>query len=82
MRRATTLALVVGGVLVWLVLAPNLFVLADSLRTEAGPAFDHYARFLGSRAELRALWNSVWISLASVVLSGLIGVPLAFLFTR
>ncbi len=82
MRRAPLLGLIVGGILVWLVLAPNLFVLADSLRTESGPGFQHYREFWSSRAELRALWNSVWISLLSVLLSGLIGVPLAFLFTR
>src|SRR5262245_59677960 len=82
MRRAPLLALIVGGLLIWLVLLPNLFVLGDSLRTDTGTGFEHYARFLTSRSELRALWNSVWISLLSVLFSGLIGVPLAFLFTR
>jgi iron(III) transport system permease protein len=79
-----TLALA-GGVialLLWLVLYPNLFVLADSLRSDAGWTAAHYLRFLGSRGELRALWNSIWISVGSVVLSALIGVPLAFLFAR
>jgi iron(III) transport system permease protein len=78
--------LLLGGavlvVLVWLVLYPNLFVLADSVRDEGRWTLEHYARFAGSRAEREALWNSVWISLASVVLSAAIGVPLAFLFTR
>ena len=31
---------------------------------------------------MEALWNSVWISAASVVFSALIGMPLAFLFSR
>src|SRR5687767_5598856 len=61
-------------VLLWLVLYPNLFVLADSFLDGGRATGEHYARFLGSR--------SVWISLASVVLSALIGVPLAFLFAR
>ena len=75
-------AAVVIALLLWLVLYPNLFVLGDSL-TEAGEiTFLHYSRFLASSSELRALWNSVWISAASVILSGLLGVPLAFLFTR
>src|SRR5690606_13775015 len=64
------------------VLYPNLFVLADSVRGDTGLTLSNYARFFTSRAELRALWNSVWISAASVVLSALVGVPLAFLFTR
>jgi iron(III) transport system permease protein len=74
------LTAVVAIVLLWLVLYPNLFVLADSVREGGGFTLRHYAEFLGSRSEREALWNSVWISLASVVLSALIGVPLAFLF--
>ncbi|MBB6071672.1 ABC transporter permease [Longimicrobium terrae] len=69
-------------ILLWLVLYPNLFVLADSVLDGGRWTGEHYARFFGSRSEVRALWNSVWISLASVVLSALIGVPLAFLFAR
>ncbi|MGQ0560692.1 MAG: iron ABC transporter permease, partial [Gemmatimonadota bacterium] len=69
-------------VLAWLVLAPNLFVLRDSLVADQGFSLANYERFFESRAELRALWNSVWISLASVALSGLIGIPLAFFFAR
>jgi ABC-type Fe3+ transport system permease subunit len=33
-------------------------------------------------AEWHALWASLWISLATVVLSAAVGVPLAFLFER
>src|SRR5690606_22505822 len=73
---------VVIFLLVWLVLYPNLFVLMDSLREGAEWTTQHYARFAQSRSEREALWNSVWISAASVLFSGLIGVPLAFLFTR
>lgn len=80
MRRFAWLVVVL--VLIWLVFAPNLFVLRDSLATDAGLSLAHYQRFFESRAELRALWNSIWISLASVVLSGAIGIPLAFFFAR
>ena len=81
-RRIAVAALGVIALLLWLVLYPNLFVLADSVRGDTGLTLSNYARFFTSRAELRALWNSVWISAASVVLSALVGVPLAFLFTR
>jgi iron(III) transport system permease protein len=81
-HRPAWLAVPVLVVLVWLVLYPNLFVLGDSLRGPDGATMEHYSRFLASRAEMRALWNSVWISLASVLLAGAIGVPLAFLFSR
>lgn len=81
-RGTLLLMAAVAFVLLWLVLYPNLFVLADSVLDGGRFTTEHYARFLGSRSEREALWNSVWISLASVVLSALIGVPLAFLFAR
>lgn len=84
-RRGRGERLVVGVVLlllVWLVLYPNAFLVGDSLHVHGHFTLDNYARFFSSPAELQALWHSVWISAASVVLSGLLGVPLAFLFTR
>src|SRR4051812_30126346 len=76
------LALAVALPLLWLVLYPNVFVVGDSVLDGGRFTLAHYGRFFGSASELRALWNSVWISLASVVLSALVGVPLAFLFAR
>ncbi len=81
-RRTLVLAIAVIGVLLWLVLYPALFVLLDSLRVDGSLSLANYQRFLQSRSEMGALWNSVWISAGSVLLSALIGVPLAFLFTR
>ncbi len=72
----------VFGVLLWLVLYPHLFVVGDSVRIEGAFSLDGYRAFFSSRAELEALWGSVWISLGSVILSAVIGVPLAFLFSR
>lgn len=83
--RRRSLWLVLGPVallLVWWVLFPVLIVVRDGLTAEGGASLAHWRRFLGSGAELRALWNSVWISAASVALSAAIGVPLAFLFAR
>ncbi len=79
--RRTAWAVVVF-VLLWLVLYPNLFVVRDSLASANGFSVANYTRFFDSAAELRALWNSVWISLLSVVFSAAIGIPLAFFFTR
>ena len=75
-------AAVVTIVLLWAVLYPNLFVLRDSLVSNGVLTGEHYQRFAESRSQLTALWNSVWISLASVLLSGVIGIPLAFFFAR
>ena len=76
------LTAVVALILIWTVLYPNIFVLRDSLTGAAGWSFEHYARFADSRSDMRALWNSVWISLASVALSAAVGIPLAFFFAR
>jgi iron(III) transport system permease protein len=76
------LAFAVLVVLLWLVLYPNVFVLRDSLQGATGWTLAHYERFAASRGEQRALWNSVWISLASVALSAAIGIPLGFMFSR
>ena len=67
-RPPSATAVLTGIVLVillWLVLYPSLFVLADSFLDGGRATGEHYARFLGSRSEREALWNGVWISLAN-----------------
>jgi len=73
-RRSTLPAVLLTLLLAWLVLYPILIVVADAAHGEALRAF------AARGGEWRALWASVWISLASVALAGLVGVPLAFLF--
>ncbi|HEX6588433.1 MAG TPA: iron ABC transporter permease [Longimicrobiales bacterium] len=70
------------ALLLWLVVYPNAFVAVDSFVDGGALTLRNYARFFSSPAELTALWNSVWVSLVSVLLATLIGVPLAFLFVR
>ncbi len=84
MRRRTSLWLILPafGVLFWLVLYPHLFVLGDSLVLDGRFTLDAYREFFTTPAELEALWGSVWISVGSVLLSALVGIPLAFLFSR
>ncbi len=81
-RRMLYLLVPVLVLLLWLVLYPNLFVLGDSVTADGRLTHAHYARFLESSSELEAAWNSIWLSVASVLLSGLLGIPLAFLFAR
>ena len=81
-RGTLILALPVLGLLVWLVLYPNLFVMGDSLVEGGELTLRWYRDFVGSRARMEALRGSVWISLASVATSALVGIPLAFLLTR
>lgn len=70
------------AVLLWAVLYPHLFVVGESVRVEGRFSLSAYRAFFSSRAELQALWGSLWISMGSVLLSAMIGVPLAFLFAR
>jgi iron(III) transport system permease protein len=70
------------GLLLWLVLYPLVLVLAEGVRAPGGWTLDHVREFAGRPTEMRALWGSLWISLASVALAGLLGVPLAFLVGR
>jgi len=68
--------------LAWLVGYPLVLTLLDALRGPAGWTASPIAQFLARRDEWMALWRSVWISLASVVLAAVLGVPLAFLLER
>ncbi|HEX3232676.1 MAG TPA: iron ABC transporter permease [Gemmatimonadales bacterium] len=76
---------VAAGILVlllWLVVYPLLLVLVEGLRGPGGWTLDFVRVFLHRPTEWRALWGSLWISLASVVLAATIGIPLALLFGR
>ena len=75
-----------GGVLlvflIWLIVYPLVLVLVEGFRGPEGWTLDFVRLFLQRRNEASALWGSLWISLATVALAGVIGIPLAFLFWR
>lgn len=73
-RRSELAAAGLVLLLAWLVVYPILIVALDAADGTALHAF--FTR----HNEWAALWASIWISLASVVLAGAIGIPLAFLF--
>jgi iron(III) transport system permease protein len=74
---------IVGVVLLYGVLYPNLRVLTASLQSNAGEwSFGNYREILTQRAVLEATWTSVGVSLMTVIMCALVGVPLAFLFER
>ena len=66
--------------LAWLVVYPIALVILGSVRSTDGWTLQYLAAFLSDAHEWGALWNSVWLSLASVLLAGAIGIPLAFVF--
>jgi iron(III) transport system permease protein len=67
--------------LLWLVAYPLLLTVGEALGAPAW-TLANFAEFFRRPDEWRALWGSIWISVATVVLSAAIGVPLAFLFER
>jgi iron(III) transport system permease protein len=82
-RRAPLLpTLAIAAFLAWLVGYPLLMTLLEALGGSKGWTLHWFAEFFHRPDEWLALWRSLWISAASVLLAALIGVPLAFLFER
>jgi iron(III) transport system permease protein len=81
-HRAALLGGILLVLLIWLIVYPLVLVLIEGFREPGGWTLDFVRRFLQRRNEAQALWGSLWISLATVLLAGAIGIPLAFLFWR
>ena len=79
---ALSLGVALALLLTWLVGYPLLLTLCEALGLPHRLSFAPFASFFSRRDEWIALWRSLWISCASVALSALIGVPLAFVFER
>jgi iron(III) transport system permease protein len=77
-KRTWIIAAPVLALLVWSVVYPNVAVIAGSFENGLG----HWREFMSSPADREALTTSIVISVASVIASVLIGVPLAFLLSR
>jgi iron(III) transport system permease protein len=81
-RRSNLLAGLLLLFLAWLILYPLVLVLIEGFRGPHGWTLEFVRQFLRRRNEAAALWGSLWISVATVVLAAIIGIPLAFLFWR
>ena len=66
------------ALLAWVVVLPNIQVIAGSM----GDGFAHWREWAASPGDQEALRTTLVISAASVIAATLIGVPLAFLLTR
>ncbi|HSS49442.1 MAG TPA: iron ABC transporter permease [Thermoanaerobaculia bacterium] len=84
MKRSTNLipALCIVALLAWLVGYPLLMTLLEALGGPSHWTGRWFGEFFHRPDEWMALWRSLWISAASVVLAALVGIPLAFLFER
>src|SRR5215208_6547534 len=77
-RRSWIIAAPVLALLLWSIVYPNVAVIAGSFEN----GFGYWREFISSPIDREALTTSIVISLASVVASVMIGVPLAFLLSR
>jgi iron(III) transport system permease protein len=85
MTRSRRLQLLGGLLLIallWLIVYPLVLVLIEGFLGPSGWTLDFVRMFFKQRNEAQALWGSLWISLVSVMLAAVIGIPLAFLFGR
>ena len=80
--RVNLLGAVLLLLLSWLIVYPLLLVLVEGFCGPEGWTLGFVRQFLEHKNDGEALWGSLWISLASVVLAAVIGIPLAFLFGR
>ena len=84
--RATRPGRLVAAVLLlalgWLVVYPLGLVLLESVHSAGTWTAAYLRQFAARSSEWHALWGSLWISVASVGLAGLVGIPLAVLVTR
>lgn len=83
-RRTLYLLIPVLIILLGYVLYPTIETFLESIRKNGVFSLQNYKDFFGAKAaaNFEALWNSVYISLLSVLFSALIGIPLAFIFNR
>jgi iron(III) transport system permease protein len=69
-------------VLIYGVIYPNAAVIASSFQRDGSWTFANYSELLSQRVVIEAIISSLGLSLATVALCALVGVPLAFLFER
>lgn len=84
MKRAVSAgaAVLVTGLLLWLVGFPLLVTILEATRDSDGWTLVGFRTFGSLSGEWRALARSLVLSLASVLAAALVGVPLAFLFAK
>ena len=81
-KRAAVLIVITLLVLIYGVIYPNLFVVATSLQRDGAWTFANYREVLAQSVVLEAIVNSIGLSVFTVLLCAVVGVPLAFLFER
>ena len=79
----SAILLLLGFIILGYIVYPSVTVLWESFFRDGRMTLQNYAEFfdLASTAYIEGLFNSIWISFGSVLISALIGVPLALIFS-
>jgi iron(III) transport system permease protein len=80
--RSAVLFAITILVLIYGVIYPNLFVVGTSFQRDGSWTLANYREVLSQGIVLEAILNSIMLSIGTVLLCALVGVPLAFLFER
>jgi iron(III) transport system permease protein len=81
-KRSAVLLVITLLVLFYGVIYPNLFVVNMSLQRNGAWTLANYREVLSQSVVLEAILNSIGLSVFTVLLCAIAGVPLAFLFER
>src|SRR5215217_2272819 len=80
--KSVVLFLITGVVLVYGVIYPNIFVVLTSVQRAGSWTLANYREVLSQRIVIEAITSSLGLSIGTVLLCAIVGVPLAFLFER
>ena len=80
--RSVALFLIAAVVLLYGVIYPNLSVVINSFQRAGSWTLANYREILSQRVVIESIVSSLGLSIGTVVLCALVGVPLAFLFER
>src|SRR6185295_16920871 len=76
------LLLITGVVLLYGVIYPNVDTVLSSLHRDGQWSLSNYLEVLSQKISLEAIATSIGVSVTTVVLCAVVGIPLAFLFER
>ena len=82
MKRGLILIAVVGVVLLYGVIYPNLSVVISSFQRDGTWTLANYSEILAQRVVIESIVSSLGLAVGTVVFCAIVGVPLAFLFER
>ena len=82
MKGSRRAAWILAFFLCWLIGYPLLLTALEAFGGVSEPTLRYFSEFFERADEWRALWRSAWLSVVSVALAAVVGIPLGFVFER